>query len=589
MRVISNNFRPWKRVVHWLVFAWFVGVKTSSAQQPDPEKLRYAREVEQKALAVNDSSQLAEAYYLYGKNYVLAGDYTTSQNYFLKAINLLEPKGASFELGRLYLRISENESRRGVYPAALQYARHALHIFRQCKSDDGQLRAYDNLRKLFGLMNSNNSYDTLAYYYRESEKLVKKTKDTLAMAALNLQLGSLYVQYHKPGGIDYLKKAIHLYTARKEERSRIYAMIELAQAYLSTGQYDLAFENLKLAGKLQQQQVGKDHDLQMALDHAFTIYYRETGQWKSAHDHLLTLYTAQKEKLSVERDSIVSRLNVEFNSKKKEADLLARDQELQLKARNIKTQRNFIVTVSVLLGAAMVMSYVLYRLNRKNKRISRQNAELVKEQNHRVKNNLQIVSSLLYLQARQLVDSDAKKAIEDSRLRIRSMSLVHQKLHNSEQASEINLHEFFTDLSTEVLHAYDCTQTIVDLEVENIQLSVDLSIPLGLILTELLTNACKYAFHDHPDPQLFIRCTKSGEWIRLTVSDNGSGMADTTTEQSKKSFGMRLIRLQVDQLYGSYQFSKNSTASNEAGFRQGTQFTMEFKVRESVAESSAYC
>jgi two-component sensor histidine kinase len=268
--------------------------------------------------------------------------------------------------------------------------------------------------------------------------------------------------------------------------------------------------------------------------------------------------------LSAERDSIINRLNFEFDTQQKEASLQASKKELQLNAKNIHIQRTSIIVISTLLVVALLMSYILFQLNRKNKKISQQNENLVREQNHRVINNLQIVSSLLFLQSKQLADPGAKTAIEESRLRIESMSLIHQKLYNSNKA-KISLHEFIAELTENVLSSYNCPLTSVILEVESITLPAEQAIPVGMILTELLTNACKYAFHEHPSPELYIHCEFQKDAVHLNVIDNGLGNSYPNDYSTKKSFGMRLIRMQVDQLGGNYQFCKNQFENNLAG------------------------
>lgn len=584
MLFITGSPRPLKRSFILLVILLSFTTRFTFAQAlVNQEKLQYAREVEQKAIAANDSSELAEAYYLYGKAYVFAGDLPTAQRYFFKAIRFLEPSGASFELGRLYLRLADNEGRRGSYALSSQYVAQAVSIFKKAKSDEGLFRAYDSMAKVKLQTNEKNRYDSATYYFKLSEKIAIKVKDSLAIAVTNLGLGTMSVQYQKPGGIPYLQKALAIFTSKNDRRSRINTLIHLGTAYIQAEQYDLAIQSLNKAKKLFAFYQFQDFDIQAALTNSLALYYSRTNQWKTAYEQLYGVLTIERNQLSADRDSIINRLNIEFETQKREANLLANKKELQLNAQNIRIQRNSIITISTLLGVALVMSYILFQLNSKNKKISQQNVELVREQNHRVINNLQIVSSLLFLQAKQLADSDAKKAIEDSRLRIQSMSLIHQKLYNSNKA-EVSLHEFITELTQNVLSSYNCPQTSVIMEVESITLPADQSIPLGLIITELLTNACKYAFNEHPQPALYIHCEPHRDIIHLNVIDNGLGCSHPNEDSSKKSFGMRLIRLQVEQLGGFYQFSKNIADSNKAGFLSGTQFSMTFKAHAISSE-----
>lgn len=584
MIVLTGSPPPLKRNLLLLVIALFCSARLVVAQSPvNQEKLQYAQEVERKALAANDSTELAEAYYLYGKAYVFAGDFPTSQRYFLKAIRVLEPHGSSFELGRLYLRLADNEGRRGSYTLSTHYVAQAISIFKRAKSDLGLLRAYDSMAQLQLQTNKETKFDSAVHYFKMSEKIAVRLKDSLAIAVTNLGLGTMALQSQKPGAIPYLQKALAIFTSKNDRRGRINTLIHLGNAYTQAEQYDLAIQNLTKAQELFKYHNLQDFDIQGALTNSLALYYSKTNQWKTAYEHLYGVLSVERNQLSAERDSIINRLNIEFETQKKEATLQASEKELQLNAQNIRIQRNSIIAISTLLGVALLMSYILFQLNTKNRKISLLNEELVREQNHRVINNLKIVSSLLYLQAKQLADSTAKKAIEDSRLRIESMSLIHQKLYNSNKA-EVSLHEFITELTKNILNSYNCSQTSVIMEVESSMLSADQSIPLGLIVTELLTNACKYAFNEHPYPALYINCEPQKDIIHLNIIDNGLGCSHPNEDTAKKSFGMRLIRMQVGQLGGSYQFTKNTIDNNKAGFSSGTQFSMTFKAHAISSE-----
>ncbi|MVM39019.1 hypothetical protein GO730_18165 [Spirosoma sp. HMF3257] len=225
------------------------------------------------------------------------------------------------------------------------------------------------------------------------------------------------------------------------------------------------------------------------------------------------------------------------------------------------------------------MSVVFFRLSRKNQRISHRNVELIKEQNHRVKNNLQVVSSLLSLQAKRLTDEAAKKAVEESRLRVQSMAIIHRKLYDGDKLAVVNLDEFIQELVNGVLKSFGYPFATVQYAIDTNSLSADKAIPLGLILNELITNACKYAFPQNENPHLTVRCYAQHAKLYLQVTDNGPGLevpviqTDDLYDPQTKSFGMSLIQAQVMQLNGTYQFSSADKTEST-----GTTFTMEFKL-----------
>ena len=182
---------------------------------------------------------------------------------------------------------------------------------------------------------------------------------------------------------------------------------------------------------------------------------------------------------------------------------------------------------------------------------------LLEEINHRVKNNMQIISSMIRLQFRNQTNPDLEIHLNDIQQRIQTMSLVHEKLYQSKSLSKINLPEFIRDLSGELMASYGTNETQIqlELELENINLEMGLTIPCGLIINELITNAIKYAFPDHTKGTLKIALRhESTNRIRLTVEDDGPGLPEGVDWQHSKGIGLRLIHILSNQIQGDYQF-----------------------------------
>ena len=182
---------------------------------------------------------------------------------------------------------------------------------------------------------------------------------------------------------------------------------------------------------------------------------------------------------------------------------------------------------------------------------------LLEEINHRVKNNMQIISSMIRLQFRNQTNPDLEIHLNDIQQRIQTMSLVHEKLYQSKSLSKINLPEFIRDLSGELMASYGTNETQIqlELELENINLEMGLTIPCGLIINELMTNAIKYAFPDDTNGTLKIALRhESTNRIRLTVEDDGPGLPEGVDWQHSKGIGLRLIHILSNQIQGDYQF-----------------------------------
>jgi PAS domain S-box-containing protein len=195
---------------------------------------------------------------------------------------------------------------------------------------------------------------------------------------------------------------------------------------------------------------------------------------------------------------------------------------------------------------------------------------LLKEIHHRVKNNLQIVSSLLQLQASYIKDNDALQIFEESRDRIKSMALIHEQLYQSNDLAQIDFPEYLRSLLNMVLSAHRSNRTRVDtkLHVDPVSLDLDTAIPVGLITNELVTNSLKYAFAGRSVGEIAVRLTKSdtGDFL-LMISDNGVGFPEKFNFDKATSLGLRLVRILTKQMRARLEISNG----------MGTQFRVYFK------------
>ncbi len=183
---------------------------------------------------------------------------------------------------------------------------------------------------------------------------------------------------------------------------------------------------------------------------------------------------------------------------------------------------------------------------------------LVREIHHRVKNNLNVIASLLSLQAEH-VDSVEKAmvAFEESKNRIYSIARVHESLYGTENLSEVDMSAYIRELVHDLRNAYGRGDTVeIELEVDEIELGIEHAIPCGIILNELLTNVYRHAFPDNRPGTISVSfALRDSNRYRLAVSDNGIGLTASDAEGSARSLGMRLVHILVDQLGGSFDFS----------------------------------
>jgi PAS domain S-box-containing protein len=190
---------------------------------------------------------------------------------------------------------------------------------------------------------------------------------------------------------------------------------------------------------------------------------------------------------------------------------------------------------------------------------------LLKEVHHRVKNNVQVVLSLLQLQAQRVTDKEARGMIEDVQGRIHAIALLHEKLYQSETPSRINMEEYLRELGAACLSALGSPGVALRVEGDQVHLALEEAVPCGLITNELITNALKHAFPNIAAPEISIELHQQEGWLVLSVRDNGIGLPPPLDEanpepQTSKSLGLHLVQTLARQLRGRVNFqTQNGT------------------------------
>jgi two-component sensor histidine kinase len=193
---------------------------------------------------------------------------------------------------------------------------------------------------------------------------------------------------------------------------------------------------------------------------------------------------------------------------------------------------------------------------------------LLKEIHHRVKNNLEVVSSLIALQSAQINDPAIQEAMQASQNRVASMGILHQKLYQSEHLAFIEMKNYFMHLTENILDSYSSAGKVeVEFDMEKIDLDIDTAVPIGLIVNELMTNALKYAFPQGQIGKIKLSLLNLGnETLKLIISDNGIGKPLNALPIGT-GFGTQLVDLLTKQLGG--KLTQN--------IENGTQITIQFK------------
>ncbi|MCG2613473.1 sensor histidine kinase [Terrimonas sp. NA20] len=312
------------------------------------------------------------------------------------------------------------------------------------------------------------------------------------------------------------------------------------------------------------------------------------GNYQAAM-HALRTYQTLNDSISNERKSRqIEYLNMQFNIAEKEQSIILLEKEKKLQQNKLEKEQH---TRSWILGAVVLMvviiglliNYLLLK-QRTNKTLTSQQNEiekknetlqhlveekewLVREIHHRVKNNFHIVQGLLGTQSGYLKSGEAINALTDSRHRIQAMSIMHQKLYQSENLSSVNTAEYVHEIISHLRSSFQTRQSIqFQLDVDAIQLDTSYCIPIGLILNETITNSIKYAFPDGQPGQISITLKHNHTHVVVNISDNGAGLPAGFNINNPDTMGMRLINGLTQDLDGEVKIVSD----------QGTTVTLEF-------------
>lgn len=333
-------------------------------------------------------------------------------------------------------------------------------------------------------------------------------------------------------------------------------------------------------------------DLQVLKDKQYTAkhlshFYNQQNNHKEAYKYLEAYSNIKDSSFSKKSIEEVKELELTYEFEKQQyTDSIQNAKALailDLKQKNELQQERHVQHILIgLFVIALVFggfAYYAYQrkkktsrvLDEKNKIIEKALKEkqlLLKEVHHRVKNNFQIVSSLLELQTKGIEDEKALNLANEGKNRVKSMALIHQKLYQNDTGL-IDFEEYIHVLVKELSYMYASDKHVkTHIHSENMQFDIDTAIPLGLIVNELITNAYKYAFDSATDNELNIYINKlNDDEYKLVVSDNGRGIDDTLDLTKVKSLGLRLVRRLTKQLQGNFLWNNHNGATFEIIFK----------------------
>jgi len=385
--------------------------------------------------------------------------------------------------------------------------------------------------------------------------------------------------------LPYLENSLgilRILPAAGDQEAMAELVLDLAGAHMKLGNLDKAGEYLKMDLETE------TPELIIRKNRLLAAYYEALEDYSNAARYLKNSMKLEDSIGALEAFNEKQRLvsivsseeleNIKMKNSELKTDIDRRRAELQ--AQDMRINLVFISLVFTLLGfAGLVFAYLksikTQRLIAEQNRIIENSLvekdSLLKEIHHRVKNNLQMVSSLLSLQTKNTRSKAAIEALEEGKTRVKAMALIHQKLYQNDDLSVIEMQGYIESLINSIQSVFrkGGHNINITIDAEGVELDIDRAIPIGLILNELVSNSFKYAFpEDTPDGKIYIHIQKNGAGGFFEYTDNGVGLPDDTEDRESTSMGIRLIKRLVNQLQSTLNVDKTA---------EGVRFWFNFK------------
>ena len=522
------------------------------------------------ALVIGDSLKIAEMIYILGKRYVGIGNYYTARKLFSQSLGMRMRGYGTFEdIAKIYTRICELEGWQQNPNGVINNARLAISYYNKVKSVKGTVNSYRMIAGSHGIawrlrhkkqkLSFTPSLDSAFYYYYKALDFEPQHQLPIDMAVTYECLAQLWLLKNDiRQSISYCKKALKIYQREKLYQNAISVSVEIAKSLLKLDQVSEAKEWLYKAEQLSLKIGGVTEQGDLETETVNALYYQKTGQWAKAFEHQSKSHALEIKKLESFQEGVNESIRIELEGEKKDAELKEKNLKLIINEQNSKLHKYLITVIAMLLGITAVAGFVFYRR-------ATMSSQLVREQSHRIKNNLQSLSDLLNLQLHRLSDPVAITAITESLSRVDAMSLIHRDLSYGDKLLFLEAKLFIPDLVRNILTNYDMNWVKIELDIDQTSLHVDQAILLSLLINELLTNSCKYALSNQNEASITLICFKRQNNFHLTFQDSGEGFVVCGRTGS---FGMKLIKTLVQQLKGSHSFSSE----------KGSRFTTTFKL-----------
>ena len=509
--------------------------------------------------------------------YYYRGNYELALRYHLEALELRKQFGENKFIAQSYLNIGLVYRSRKDYINAIKFYKQSYDIKKTINDEAGMLNSLINTGAAF---QTNEKFDSAYVYGLKALELAKKIKSNEDIIASKTNIAAALINLNRPDeALPYLQEV-----EQSVERNNKKSLITNAESY-----GDMYMQKNNVAAAIPYFQKALEMAKSNNRVELMEVFYRKLSKcfykqnnYKLAYEYFDLSKSISDTLINEENSRQVNEMSAVYETAEKETQINKLNAENAIsntETKRRRRERNYFILSTILFSGLAVVAYKAFANNKKkkellntqNKIIEKSLSEkeiLLREIHHRVKNNLQIVSSLLSLQSNYIKDEQALDAVKDSRNRVQSMSLIHQNLYQEENLMGVDVKDYISKLADNLFQSYNIRPDKIKLvkEIEATNLDVDVVVPIGLILNELLTNCLKYAFPKDAEHKtgeegaIKVILKEENDVLQLSVYDNGVGLPADFNPETKKSFGHKMILTFLQKLKGEMKmYSEDGT------------------------------
>ena len=515
--------------------------------------------------ACNDS-MVGELYRQLGRTLQLQQEFPEALTAFHSAEQLLEKTASPDDEMELYLNMAEFFRAIMDYSKSQAYLNEAKKILDGYPIRDSVLLALYYNRAAALAAEANLGTNRVIYYSKEVLKLSEKIDIKRLKASSLMEMGLAYENLGQKNGTpsdfitakEYYLYASHIFETTRQHNELAHAHMNIARCYARLHKMERAIEYLLLA-----EESAEEHnnlDLKPDVYESLSVCYESIGDYRSSLLYARKCLQAEIAEMDKKYARNLLQISKEHDVERQKLQT-EREQERAEHAETISdrrtSERNQIILVALTFFIALIMSSVLYLKNRRiNKQLGEKNIaldvslkqkeSLFKEMNHRVKNNLTLLQSLLHLRADASDNTETKQVLRESQNRIQSIATVHQLLYDIESTSVVSLKQYLQKIGDQLNRSSEKIR--FELSGNDFELDISKAIQVGLIINELITNSIKYGIVAEQKLIINTSILSKGNSCDITYRDNGPGLPQGLHIESGGGFGFGLMRTLTEQL-----------------------------------------